>query len=543
MNSRRTFLKQALTSSLALQVGCSVKSSLEGGPTPPVVQMTPTPTPTPTPNGQPGKNNNVLFIAIDDLNDWLGCYTSKIATGLRPFTPNIDYFSSQAMLFENAYTPVALCNPARHAIFYGAEPYLSGVMNNTGDYSGEFSHAGNCFFDGRTSLNAFFKAKNYETIGVGKLYHGVGEAATDGTFERYFDVKANDPKRCKVLHIGEAAGMGMYGKLDTGTPKDGCPNGIVHIDAATVNWAVSQLDRLKKRGNAGRPFFLGVGFARPHAPYYAPNWCWNKYSEDAIKAYVDDLFPKEANLIHPGILQFYQERVDGQQTLFTRGELCKYLHGYLAAITFMDHMFKTLLDELRSSALWNNTTVVVVSDNGYHFGEKQLQAKNTIWERATKVPLIVRVPGLNEGTRTSSLVSTMGIYKTLTELTFGEKPAGIGGESFFPVLENPSVSIADAAVSAVSLDGDTDKIDSIHSVGYSVREIDYRYTLFRLKQADGSFQMVEELYHVSPTADPGERVNLVLNGRGAYAAICDRMQAKIPVSAGLIAPLPTLNCE
>lgn len=549
MNTRRHFLKQVITSSLLFQLGCSVKpETILRAPTNPVTGTpTPTPeptlTPSPTPNPRPGANNNVLFIAIDDLNDWLGCYyKGDIFPGVRPFTPNLDRFANRdAMLFENAHTPIALCNPARHAIFYGAEPFLSGIMNNTGNQHSQFHHSANCFFDHRTSLNAFFKQRNYETIGVGKLYHGAQEKVTDGTFDLYYNVKAGERAKCIIASNADLPKRLPYAKVDNGTARTGCPAGIIHIDAVTRNWACRQLDRLAARGNAGRPFFLGVGFARPHAPYYAPTWCWNKYSQTAIRAYVDSMFPGEADLIPSQIRDLFQDRLDNQNDLFTRGELSQYLHGYLAAITYLDFEIGKLFDKLRSLPLWKNTTVVLWSDHGYHFGEKQLQAKNTLWERATKIPLLVRVPGLNEGTRSKSLVTSFGFYNTLTEMTLGEKNPQVHGESFYAVLKDPKAEVMDHVLSAVSLDGDTENIGSIKSVGYTVREKDWRYLLYRRQMPDGSFQLTEELYYLA--ADPKERNNLVENGRGAYGEICDRLQSKVPVAFGQRAPLPRLNCE
>jgi arylsulfatase A-like enzyme len=363
----------------------------------------------------PNHAPNVLFIAVDDLNDWIGCLGGH--PDIR--TPNFDRLARRGVLFTNAHCAAPLCNPSRAALMTGIRPAASGVYDNQQPF--RKSPTG----PGAVSLTQHFRAHGYRVIGGGKIFHGA--YPDPASWDEYFPSQARNkppdpvPPNRPVNGIPNAAQFD-WGPLNVPDSQMG--------DYQVVDWAARELQKKQDR-----PFFHAVGLFRPHLPWYVPGKYFDMYPADKLtlpNVKDDDLddvpamgkkFARPAG-DHRRVIEYQQWR--------------KAVQGYLASISFTDAMLGRLLDSFEASPHANNTTVVLWSDHGWHLGEKLHWRKFSLWEEATHNVLMMSSPGLTRpGGRCHRATNLMDIYPTLIDVC-GLKKRSCEGDSLMPLLKDPA---------------------------------------------------------------------------------------------------------
>lgn len=406
------------------------------------------------------KPPNVLFIAIDDLNDWVGF----LGGHPQARTPNLDRLASRGVAFTNAHAVAPACNPSRTALLTGIRPSTSGVYYNGQNWRDALPDA--------VTLPQHFMAHGYRTMGAGKVFHGEPDARS---WHEYFPslerLKPSDP------HPDDTPVNGIFLALnfDWGPVQaDDAEMG----DAQVVSWVIDQLSRPQEE-----PFFLAAGIYRPHLPWYVPQEYFDAYPLESIQlppvieSDLDDV-PEAGTAL---ISSWDHSRV------VDSGQWKAAVQGYLASVAFADAQLGRLLDAFEASPYVDDTIVVLWSDHGWHLGEKEHWRKFALWERATRIPLIMVAPGTTTpGTLAANPVSLLDVYPTLVDLAGLPVSGHLEGRSLRPLLEEPQAAWTRPALTT-------------HGPGnHSLRSERYRY----IRYADGG----EELYdHAS---DPNEWTNL-----------------------------------
>ena len=447
---------------------------------------------------------NVLLIAVDDLNDWVGCMGGHPQAQ----TPNIDGLARQGVLFSNAHCAAPLCNPSRTALLFGKRPTTTGVVGNMDDWR-TFDSLKNS-----ESLPQFFRRNGYFTAAAGKIFHanhggwrgalthaeGAPYAGRSGfgqpeAWDERFPAKTIQLPMAPVLIDTHRNGINHHwdwGPIDF--------KADVTEDGQSSKWAVRQL-----RAEHDKPFFLAVGIYRPHDPQYAPSEYFDEHPLADVE--LPTILASDLDDV-PQVAQRHVRAANSYEAMIRKhNALQSATRGYLAAVTFADAMIGRILRALASSQYNDNTIVVLFSDHGYHIGEKQKYHKSTLWEESTRVPLIIRSPGVGtSGTVSTRAVSLIDLYPTLAELASLSSPAGLDGESLVPLLNDPDAPRSTPAMT------------TRQGQHHSVRTDRWRY----IRYGDGS----EELYdHAS---DPMEWKNLAADEtheamRQRLAAQLDRM--------------------
>jgi arylsulfatase A-like enzyme len=436
---------------------------------------------------QPGykisqKARNILFISIDDLNDWVG------VLGGHPDvqTPNLDAFAKDSLLFTNAHCPAPLCNASRVATLTGVRPSTSGVYFN---YQ-RFRESD--YLKSAKTIPGFFRKQGYHCEGAGKiLHHEPDEISWD----------AYHPSLHKNLFPHPIIEKRLP---DTGMPK--WQNGFdwhpLQTDDTSMSDAkiASIISGLIGNGFT-KPTFLGCGIYRPHLPWYVPQHYFDQYPLDSItlpnvKQDDQDDLPVIAR----------QLTKETRHRLIIKNKLWKQaVQGYLASISFADKHFGTVVQALKASPHWEDTIVVLWSDHGWHLGEKLHWTKYALWERATRVPLMIRVPGsINNGKTCDAPVNLIDIFPTLSDLCGFEANPLAEGSSLLPLLEYPLTK------------HDTPSLSTYGKNNHAVRSRQWRY----IRYHDGT----EELY--SHLNDPNEWDNLALDPE--YNDIKQKLQSFLP---------------
>ena len=372
---------------------------------------------------------NVLFISIDDLNDWIGCMGGHPQS----ITPNFDRLAASGQLFTNAHCAAPGCNPSRTAIMTGISPHRSGLYANEQNMRQVLPDA--------ELLPKTFSRNGYWSSGSGKLLHYFIDARS---WDEYFPEKSTEnpfpftyyPKERPVSL--KKGGPWQYGETDWGP---------MPVDDAEFggDWAVSDYIGKQLRREHDKPFFLACGIYRPHEPWFVPEKYFKPFPLESIKLpkgyKADDLddLPPEGKRRGPNR---YFAHIQAEQQ-WKQG-----IQGYLASIHFADAMLGRVLDALDEGPHKDNTVVMLWSDHGWHLGEKQHWQKFSPWRQATRVPLMVRVPkgtpGLPAGTKAGSVcgepVSLLSLYPTLLELCDLPKRAVLDGPSIVPLLDNPTTA-------------------------------------------------------------------------------------------------------
>jgi arylsulfatase A-like enzyme len=409
---------------------------------------------------------DVLFIAVDDLNHWVG-YTNRIK--LKP-TPNIDRLSEMGMSFSNAHCVAPACNPSRAALMTGMRPSTTACYTN-GDFWKGFIP------EGRGLSQAFRKA-GYVALGSGKIYHS--NSFYESEWDEYYKP---DPELSKGSR-GMQKMEGFLAEVKTKV-KDADLN-----DWHVTDWCIRQIE--KKHGPStasgqAKPLFLAFGLFRPHLPWVVPQKYYDQFPLDEIELppfREDDL----EDIPEAGVKM---ARPQGDHAAITKSERWKKaIQSYLACCAYTDVNVGRVLDALEKSGRMDNTIIVLWGDDGWHLGEKHHWRKFSLWEEATRAPLIWVAPGVTKpGSICEQPVDFLSIYPTLCELAAVSIPDWVEGPSLKPLLANPKAKWNHAAVTTHGYKN------------HAVRTADWRY----IRYADGS----EELY--DHRKDPYEWTNLARN--------------------------------
>ena len=408
---------------------------------------------------------NILFIAIDDQNDWFGC----LGGHPQAQTPHIDALAERGTLFTNAHCQAPLCNPSRTSLMTGLRPTTTGIYGLAPWFRNveEFKDV--------VSLPQYLSRHGYRTYSAGKIYHGgYGRKKVDKEFDE----------------LGPPAGVRVWpegGKLvDTPSKNKLVDWGVFpHRDEDKGDWIVASWAAEKLKERPQEPFFLSCGFFLPHVPCYATQKWFDLYPEETLLlpphlADDRDDTPRFSWYLHWKLpeprLQFLQEANQWKNIV----------RSYLACTSFVDSQVGRLMTALKSSGLEENTIVVLWSDHGWHLGEKSITGKNTLWDRSTRVPLIFAGPGVAAGQECSQPAELLDMYPTLLELCNLPPGEQLEGISLMPQLLDAKTKRARPAITTHNHDN------------HGVRSERYRYIVY----ADGT----EELYDMQ--ADPNEWENL-----------------------------------
>jgi arylsulfatase A-like enzyme len=411
---------------------------------------------------------NVLFIAIDDLRPELGCYKVPAAQ-----SPHLDAFAKGALVFDRHYVQVATCGASRYALLTGRSPANSGVTrNNAAAYSGPSAFKKE-ELPGAQTMPELFRRSGYRTVCIGKISH-----TPDG---RVFAYNGQGDGREELPNAWDELptpfgpwkrGWGTFFAYAGGKHRE---DGGGHQDlmefAATDDehlpdgmMATQALGQLKELRSKGQPFFLGLGFFKPHLPFVATKQDWDAFEN------VDIPLPPEGKIDSPywhGSGEFYKYDAPYEKTRPLSPEAQQTAkRAYYACVRYVDRQVGRVLSGLEQLGLAKNTIVVVWGDHGWHLGEQQIWAKHSPFERANRSVLMIRVPGRTEPAKKSSaLVETIDLYPTLVDLCrpkFQETQWPLDGKSLAPILSGEQTSVRGAAVSywgdAVSVRSETHRL-------------------------------------------------------------------------------------
>ncbi len=414
---------------------------------------------------------NVLFIAIDDLRDWVGFLGYKQVK-----TPNLDRLAARGMKFTRSYCAAPVCNPSRTALLSGRRPGSTGVYENNADWRD--TPAANV-----VHLPQFFRQSGYFVAGAGKIYHG-GYPAPAAYWDDYAKVGGEAEGDEQKGKKGKSAPGGWgYGNFQIG-PLTGGDEGMP--DYHIVSYCLKQLQK-----QHDRPFFLACGLHKPHLAWQVPQKYFDMYPLDKIE--LPPIKENDLDDVPPTGVKMAVRSGDHQK-INEAGKWKECVRAYLATISFCDAMVGRLLDGFDQSAYRDNTIIVLWSDHGWHLGEKQHWRKFALWEEATRSPLLFVVPGLTRpGSVCQRTVDFMTLYPTVCELCGLQTPKHVQGKSIRPLLADPTAPWDEAAVTTYLFNNHT------------VRTERWRY----IRYADGS----EELY--DHDADPHEWTNLAADPRHA----------------------------
>jgi arylsulfatase A-like enzyme len=396
---------------------------------------------------------NVLFIAIDDLNDWIGCLGGHPQVK----TPHIDALAGRGVLFTEAHCAAPVCGPSRAAIMSGRRPWTTGVYSNNANYPKRLPDV--------ESMPEFLVRHDYHVMGSGKLFHG-DHSFPKGAFHEYADgIPQPWPKEAILSSRQKPVyEWNVDGQVIT-FPRNGMPADRIWKDTHTFDWGPLDLPdekfrdfevvdwgRRRLRKSYDKPFFLGVGIHLPHQPLYAPQR-------------FHDMYPPETTVLPPSTHSDLDDlSVVGRRyaliptTSGTHASVDKYgqwnsaVSSYMATVTFVDHLIGGLLDEFDRGQHAENTWIVLWSDHGWHLGEKDHWGKATGWFRSTRVPLMIVPPrsakpdGFKPGTRCDQPVNLIDLFPTVAAMAGLEPGDGLEGRSLLPLVSDPDSDWPDYTV-------------------------------------------------------------------------------------------------
>ncbi len=429
---------------------------------------------------------NVLFIAADDLRNDLGCYGHPLVK-----TPHLDELAGRGVTFNRAYCQQAVCNPSRASLLTGRRPDTLGIW----DLPTHFREVAPDVI----TLPQHFQRNGYFTQNIGKIFHNWRQAIHGDPAS--WSVPAVMHYATHGSDLPSIEGHDVPPDLTIG-PRNECRDvpDEAYFDGRIANLAVEALADLKDRGE---PFFLAVGFWKPHLPFNPPKKYWDLYRRSDFAPAENSQPPRDVPQIalHNG-----RELLGAGKNARTlsREEIVELRHGYLAGISYLDAQVGKVLAELKRQGLEDRTVIVFWSDHGFHLGEHGLWCKTSNFELDARVPLIIVPPGgKNAGETTDALVELLDLYPTLVDLCGLPKPAGLEGVSLKRVLDRPATRVKSAAYTQhprpAYYKGQPDVM------GCSVRTDRSRYTEWRSFQT--GHVVARELY--DHQADPAENRNIV----------------------------------
>lgn len=432
---------------------------------------------------------NILFISVDDLNDWVGVLKGRP----QATTPNIDRLASQGVLFTNAHTAAPACNPSRVAVMTGLYPTSTGIYHNNQPWRPVLPNT--------VTMPEYFRSNGYTAMGAGKIYHVPypDPKAWDYYYPSKTKTKPDDP----LPEVLPSNGIPNKGWFDWGPLKN---NNKDMGDYKVAEWVIDQLGKSHEK-----PFFLAAGMWRPHLPWFVPEEYFNHYPLDSVQLppYLDnDLEDIPAEGVKMA------KRSNDHERVIEYNQWKQAVQGYLASIEFADAQVGRILDALNKSKYRDNTTVVLWSDHGWHLGEKEAWRKFTLWERSTRVTFMIVDPEVTKPGISSRPINLIDVFPTLIDLTGLPKKEDLDGLSLLPLLKlNESNWSSRPSITT-------------HGRGnHAIRDDRWRY----IKYSDGS----EELYNHQN--DDNEWTNLTNNAE--YFEVKTRLAKWIPQNEAVSAPI------
>lgn len=436
---------------------------------------------------QAAEKPNVLFISIDDLNDWIGCLGGHPQVK----TPHIDALAGRGVNFANAHCQAPICNCSRVSMLLGKLPSTTGMYFLGPNFR---SVAGT---KNETTLFQYFRQHGYYASTRGKIFHGKADAVSFDHVEPSRGWRRDKKKIAGTFP--NAVGLWDWGQVDVPDEQQ--------RDYLTAEWAANELPKLAKRK---QPFFLAVGFHLPHVPIYASKKWFDMYPLDSVQL-PPSLRTDNDDLSEYSQLLTVNPTGPRHSWMIEHKQWRPAVQAYLATNSFVDSLVGMLLDSLERSEAADNTIVVLWSDHGFHLGEKLRWAKRTLWEESTRVPLIFAGPGIEVG-RSDRPVGLIDVFPTLNELCKLPTKDDLEGKSLTPLLRDPSKEWNRPALTTFGPNN------------HSLRTQNWRYTRY----SDGS----EELY--DHQVDPNEWNNLAANPQ--HTDRMSKLRRGLPNTN--VAPLP-----
>jgi len=446
---------------------------------------------------------NILLIMVDDLKPNLGTYGDTLA-----ISPNIDKLAGEGMRFNNAYSNQAVCGPSRYNILMGSRSTSTGLYNFGKEFRDVIPNA--------VTLPQHFMKSGYHTESMGKVFHiGHGNTNDEASWSiPHFKEKVIeyvDPESTgRQLTREEAFFENTRLYIEDTPPNDELPRGAAwespdvldeaYADARVANHAINRLRKLSK--NPDQPFFMALGFARPHLPFSVPKKYWDLYDPMDMPMPEYEKAPEGSPAFTKKrdheMSQFFPVPVGKE--VYDDDLKRKLIHGYYASISYMDTQLGKVMDELKRLELDENTIIVLWGDHGWHLGDHAIWTKHTNFEQANHIPLIFKAPGVTKaGSTTDQFAESVDVYPTLASLAGLEKPKGpqpIDGIDLTPVLKDGSREIKDHAYHAFPMGG---------YLGEAIRTEQYRMIRWT-PMRDTEKEVLYELYDYEN--DPKETINI-----------------------------------
>ena len=483
------------------------------------------------------KVQNILFISVDDLKPTIGCFGDEKAK-----TPYLDKLAKSGTVFLNAHCQQAVCGPSRASLMTGMRPDYTQVLDLKTRMRQKNPNI--------LTIPQYFKNNGYETIGMGKIFDPrcvdsqMDRFSWSQPFKRFHEIpalKGNKPtvlghfqsdRAHELLAEAKRNGAATYAEQKKYLHDRGGNQVVESADVPDEAYEDGLLNEyakktLKELKNSKKPFFLAVGYKRPHLPFTAPKKYWDMYNRNNFK-------------IHP-----YQKKAknDDEITYIKVGELKSYngvpdydshskdiskhisedlqlelIHGYYACVSYIDKLIGDLVNELRRLKLDKSTAIVIWGDHGWHLGDHGLWCKHTNFEQATRSPLMFISPEINGGKKSTSPVEFIDIFPTLCDLTSQDIPSNLHGLSLKPIMNNPKISLKSSALS---------QWPSGNGMGYALRNERYRYIEWMKSDTrspyDKSNVIAKQLFDYKK--DPLETVNLANESK--YEIIANHLQNEL----------------
>jgi len=413
---------------------------------------------------------NVLFLIVDDLRPEMGCYGADVIQ-----TPHIDALAEQSLLFDRAYCQQGVCMASRNSMLSGLRPDARRIWTNR-DVRKAF-HDIDLF-------PAHFRKNGYHSIGIGKIAHNGWEDPRCWSENHLkpenigYEYRTRAGRKIVERMQREATAAGradpfrdIPGNIRRGMPWESLDVGDSELgDGQIAELAIAALDRARGREE---PLFLAVGFLRPHLPFVAPKKYWDIYEpgelpQPLVAAFPVGAFKGDHNQSRELLMQY---RGLPKKTPLNAETTEKLVHGYLASVSYVDAQIGRVLQGMRDLGMEDDTIVVLTSDHGFQLGDQSMWGKATNFELSTRVPLLIKAPGMSvAGQRSASLVELVDLYPTLCDLAGLPKPQHLQGNSFAKLFDNPDLDEQEFAFSQYSRAG---------AMGHSVRSKNFRYTEWR----------------------------------------------------------------
>lgn len=439
---------------------------------------------------------NVLLICVDDLKPMLGCYGDKTVQ-----SPNIDRLAKSGIRFDRAYCNQAVCSPSRNALLTGLRPSTLGIYDLGTNFRAAVSDA--------VTLPQYFQAHGYRTEGMGKIFHvghGNQEDAASWSVPYWkadvvrYALKENMPregKKTREAALFDNVPSSEAQSLPKGRPYESADVADnVYPDGQMADEAIKRIEKAAKTPE--QPFFLAVGFVKPHLPFCAPKKYWDLYDPTSFKLAERRTPPNGAPAFAPtswGELRNYAGMPENGPV--PDDDARKLIHGYHAAVSYMDAQVGRVIESLEKTGLAKNTIIVLWGDHGWHLGDHGMWCKHTNYEEAAHIPFMIVDPrATTGGGHSDALVESVDVYPTLCKLAGLPARTGLDGASFADVIKDPAAPTKDSIIHMFPR-GDR--------IGRAVRTARYRLVEWKVP-GESRDSAILELYDYQ--TDPGENKNL-----------------------------------